>query len=129
NNQTDVIYPERKDVTDAIFEFMLAQESGMLKYKMALNKAAINIYKMKDKITEGAQGSAPGYERSAKGVSDIDFNGEVDQDPASCDSIAGQFLAFYYGGETAGPFQPADPANCPTPLGNMILSYFNNLAD
>lgn len=130
NDQNDVIYSGVKDVTDAIFDFMRAQESGMRKYKMALNKAAIEIYKMKDSITEGAQGSAPGYERAAKGVSDIILtSNDVDQDPESCNSIAGQFLAFYYGGETEGPFQPTDSSGCPVPLGDLILEYFNDVTE
>lgn len=124
NDQTDILFDNPSTVTSTIFEFMRAQESGMRKYKMALNKAAKIIDSQKGLVAGGAQNSRPGYERAARGVSDINMGDpNLDQTPASCNSIAGQFLYFYYGGGVgADPVQ--NEAGCPKPLGTLISEYF-----
>ncbi|MFP5385831.1 MAG: pilus assembly protein TadG-related protein [Bacteriovoracia bacterium] len=127
NDQTDVIYEDEEIVKTAIFDFMRAQRSGITKYRMALNRAALNIWERRSKITSGAQGSVPGYERAAKGVSDIDLNNpDIKQIPQSCNSIAGQFLHFYYGGEIEPGDAPSGGSCDPkATLGNLIREYFS----
>lgn len=128
-DQEDILFENTSTVTSTIFEFMRAQETGMRKYKMALNKAAQIIDSQKNRVAGGAKNSAPGYERAARGVSDINMGDpNLDQNPASCNSIAGQFLFFYYGGGV-GPDQVQNPAGCPKPLGTMISEYFASSAN
>ncbi|WP_408097865.1 Tad domain-containing protein [Peredibacter sp. HCB2-198] len=123
-DQEDILFDNPSTVTSTIFEFMRAQETGMRKYKMSLNKAAQIIDSQKNKVAGGAKNSAPGYERAARGVSDINMGDpNLDQNPGSCNSIAGQFLYFYYGGGV-GPDPVQNEAGCPKPLGTMISEYF-----
>lgn len=123
--QVDVLFKTPAEVVTAIKVFMKVQETGMKKYKMALNKAARSIFKQQDEVSGGAEGSKAGYVRAAAGVSDINFaDASDDQMPGSCKSLAGQFLYFYYGGGT-GDEVPTSPADCPVPLGNLIEEYFN----
>ena len=126
NNQIDLMYNNPQEVLTAITEFMKAQETGLKKYMMSLNKAAIEIWKQKDNVAGGASGSAPGYERAARGVSDINFAGtpSVDQVPASCDSLAGQFLYFFAGNGVISSVTPGNDAGCPKPLGKLLEEYF-----
>ncbi len=125
NNQSDLMYQNSAEVLSAITEFMKAQETGLKKYMMSLNKASIEIYAQKDKVAGGASGSAPGYERAAKGVSDINHTlADVTQVPSSCDSIAGQFL-YYYNGDGVNPsLTPSIDAGCPKPIGALLREYF-----
>ncbi len=130
NDQNDVLFNTPQEVVAAIHDFMRAQESGMIKYKMALNKAAYNVWSQKGKVAGGAVNSGPGYERAARGISDINFSGpeNLTQNPATCNSIAGQFLSFYY--ESVLPGQtPASQAGCPKSLGVLIQEYFAGSAD
>lgn len=125
NDQTDLLFEGPEQVISTIHSFMKAQETGIKKYKMALNRAAITIDKQKDNASTGAVGSKEGYTRAAEGVSDIDFNNvDLDQMPKTCNSIAGQFLYFYYG-DGVGSEVPVSPAGCPKPLGTLISDYFN----
>lgn len=124
-DQVDVLFTNSSDVVSAIKVFMKAQETGIKKYKMALNSAARSIFGQQNEVSQGALNSKEGYIKAANGVSDIDFgNPSNDQMPATCKSIAGQFLYFYYGGGT-GVEVPDSPAGCPKPLGDLILEYFN----
>ena len=124
-DQADLLYGTAEEVVSTIHDFMRAQESGMSKYKKAMNRAAMSIYDQINKLNLGASNSADGYIRAAKGVSDIDFSDPTnyDQDPASCESLAGQFLYFYYG-DNVGSEVPTSSVGCPKPLGSLIREYF-----
>jgi hypothetical protein len=127
NDQTDLLYNTSFEVLSAIFDFMRAQESGMEKYRMSMNKAAINIWNERDRVAGGAEGSKSGYERAAKGVSDIFSTGAPDirAMPQSCSSLSGQFLYFYYGGADVLPSAAPEPSpDCPVPLGDLLRDYF-----
>lgn len=125
SDQVDLLYQGKGEAENAIYEFMRAQLTGMTKYKMSLNRAATSIFQQQFRVAGGAAGSAPGYVRAANGVSDIDFtSGDMNQTPKSCNSLAGQFLAFYYGGPVLDSEAPADNTNCPVPLGTLIQEYF-----
>jgi len=108
---------------------MKAQETGLRKYMMSLNKAAAEIWNQKNLVAGGATGSAPGYERAARGVSDITFldNGATDitQVPKGCESIAGQFLYYYNGNGVNPALTPGDPTGCPKPIGALLQEYFS----
>lgn len=125
NDQTDLLYNSPQEVVTAIHNFMRAQETGMVKYKMALNKAAYNIWNQKNNLAGEAANAAPGFERAARGISDINFSGpmNLDQNPSSCESIAGQFLAFYFD-NVQDSQTPANNAGCPKSLGVLIQEYF-----
>lgn len=125
NDQEDLLYQNQAEVTSSIYEYMIAQQTGMTKYRMSMNRAALNIYQTIP--PGGAEGSRLGYQRAAEGVSDIDFaNNDINQIPKSCKSLAGQFLYFYYGEKVLpGQAPPASP-DCPTPLGTMIEEYFSS---
>ena len=126
SDQTDILFDNAASVTTAIFEFMNNQSSAMDKYRMSLNKAAYTIYSQKFNLAPGAEGAAPGFEKAAKGVSDIDFeNFDIDDIPNSCQSIAGQFLYFYKEGAVSGGSVVTPDPSCPTPLGKLISEYFN----
>ncbi len=125
NDQADLLYLTKNEVEMAIFNFMRAQVTGIRKYKMAMNRAAMEIDRQKTLTAGSAINSAAGYERAAKAVSDIDFtNPDVDQMPASCKSLSGQFLYFYYGGPVSANEAPSDSTNCPKPLGSLFQEYF-----
>jgi uncharacterized protein (UPF0333 family) len=127
NDQQDVLFENASVVETAIFDFMRQQVSGMRKYKMALNRAAMEIHRQSQEVTRGAEGSAEGYMKAAAGVSDIDFASAdaVNDTPKSCTSLAGQFLYFYYGGPVLPGEAPQDPAGCPAPLGILLRQYFS----
>lgn len=130
NDQEDVLYSNSNEVLSSIIEFMKTQESGMMKYRMSMNRAAMSIWSQKDKVAGGAAGSKQGYERAARGVSDLDNYGagaDVTQMPKSCDSLAGQFLYFYYG-QVHGSQAPPESPSCPTPLGVLLEKYFSDAA-
>lgn len=125
NDQEDIIYQNQAEVTQAIYEYMSAQETGMTKYRMSMNKAALNIFNTSP--PSGAEGSAAGYKKAAEGVSDIDFNDEdITQMPKSCSSLAGQFLYFYYGEKVRPDLAPPSSPECPTPLGSLLEEYFSS---
>jgi hypothetical protein len=126
-DQFDVFWKTNQDVVNTIFEFMRAQRSGIDKYRRNLNRGAREVYNMGTRVAGPAAGSAPAYRRSAAGISDIDFtNTDDNQKVGSCNSIAGSFLYFYYG---AGNLFPndyvANPAGCPVPLGDQLVTYFS----
>ena len=123
NDQQDLIFNSSADVTSTIFDYMRTQQAGMTKYRMAMNRAAINIFNTK--VEGAAIGSAPGYEKAAKGVSDIDFKKDVNQMPQSCSSLAGQFLYFYFGEVVEAGQAPAKSEKCPVPLGVLIQEYYS----
>lgn len=128
NDQEDLLYSNSSEVVTSISQYMLTQETGMRKYMMSMNRAAINIWKQRSTVAGGAQGSIPGYERAARGVSDIanlEPTADVNQVPGSCNSLAGQFLYFYYG-QLLPALAPTETPTCPTPLVNLIRTYFNN---
>lgn len=127
--QTDVLFTGPSEVVSTIFEFMRAQESGVNKYRDAMNQAAFASYKMGDQITSAAAGSREAYRKAAESISDIDFSlpnyrGQV---PNSCKSLTGQFLYYYYGdprlfGGSVVRNPSASP--CPNTLGRMLEEYF-----
>ncbi len=129
--QEDVLWKNQDDVIRTIFEFMRGQGSAVRKYKSSLNFAAKAIYDMRNNVAAEAAGSIPGYEKAARGVSDILFTGPAaanigTQQPQSCASLAGQFLHFYYGDTDIGSGQQvANLAGCPQTLGAMLKKYFN----
>lgn len=138
NGQTDILYTNRDEVVTAIEDFMRVQESGLEKYKRALNRAAVTIFNQRDRVAPGAEGSFDGYKRAAAGVSNIaaitavpDGNTStrkltVSTDnlmPTSCESIAGQFLYFFNEGVNPA-LTPADPTGCPSSLRKLLGEYF-----
>jgi hypothetical protein len=128
--QIDLLFSTDDEVVTSIAKYMKNQEQGMLKYRMAMNKAAVNIWLEKDNVAQGAQGSEEGYKSAAKGVSDINFNGagtDLTQMPL-CSSLAGQFLYFYFGQENA-PLAPPDSPGCPKPLGALLREYYSTGAE
>lgn len=141
NGQIDLLFSGGSEVATTISEYMLLQEEGMRKYRMAMNKAALNIWLEKDNVAAEAAGSRQGYIRAAKGVSDIKINNDgsanLNDMPRSCSSLAGQFLYFYYGQEhpqLAPPECPEDPepddppcppSSCPKPLGALLKEYYS----
>jgi len=137
SDQTDVLYTSAQQVITTITDFMRLQQQGIFKYRDSLNMAALTILNQKNFLSNDAQGSALGYEKAAKGVSDIDFSNPTPaavkgQSPKSCDSLSGQFLFFYYGApDTVGDLNlPADFDNsaCPIPLGLMLETFFSSTA-
>lgn len=126
SNQNDVLFNNVSELTSSIYDFMRVQEIGMKKYRLSMNRAAQAIYNQRNNIAAGAEGTAAGYVKAAEGVSDINFTGDIDQLPNSCNSLAGQFLYFYFGGGVAGSEVPKNSANCPKPLGDLLQEYFSS---
>ena len=130
NNQVDLLYETSGDVLTNIIQFMREQESGMVNYVNSLNQAAVQTYRTasSQSATVAAAGAVPGFITAAKGISDIDV-ASTDPDyiatafPKSCNSLAGQFWQFYYGG---GKFnrEVADTAGCPVPIVDLLQAYF-----
>lgn len=129
NGQADVLWSGPGPVVRTIFEFMRTQKSGIDKYRISLNQAARAIFTARPAGV--AEGSIPKYEAAAKGVADINFGiSNNDQMPSSCSSISGQFLYFYYGGSTSPEYVNGitDVSQCPKPLGDLLLQYFESPA-
>ncbi len=129
-DQVDLLWEGPTAVTSTIYEFMRAQKTGMDKYKMALNQAAMTVGRTVPPPT--APGSKPGYVKAGKSISDISFDdpGNLNQDPASCNSLAGQFLYFYYGDRvlSGGGSPVGSNVGCPTSLPENLESYFASTA-
>ncbi len=131
-DQVDLLYESKDELLSSIFGFMRAQQSGIDKYKIALNQGAKAIFDMRNKISGAASGSAESYRQAASGVSDIDFDNPdvVEQIPATCKSLAGQFLYYYYGDAKLFPNDYVqDPTGCPKPLGTLLSEYFSAAAN
>lgn len=130
NNQQDLLFGSADDVLKNIFNFMRQQKSGMDNYVYSLNAAAIQVYKMKDRMSQAAIGSADRYKLAAQKISDIavDDTGLDPESvmPGSCDSLAGQFYDFYYGASDLFPSAIANKATCATPLGELLRTYFSS---
>lgn len=123
-NQADLLYDNVETVISSIENFMRNQETALDKYKQSLNKAAQTIYLQKNELAPEAMGAAPGFETAAKGVSDINFQSfNLNANPGSCQSIAGQFLYFYKADVFTGQIV-GDETGCPEPLGRMLRRYF-----
>jgi hypothetical protein len=126
-NQVDILFQRNTEVVSTISDYMLTQEQGMRKYLMAMNKAALNIWLEKDNVAAEAAGSKQGYESAARGVSDINFSGastNINDRPNTCNSLAGQFLYFYFGGLIPA-LSPVDPTGCPKPLNELLGEYYS----
>lgn len=128
NDQQDLLYNSTNDVLAAITGFLAQQESGIMKYKMALNRAAISVWQQKSKLAGEAVNAGPGFERAARGISDIPSLSAGAaanlQETPTCASIAGQFLAFYAEG-VMGAHTPANNAGCPKSLLSLFQEYFS----
>lgn len=111
---TDVMFKSADDVVATINEFIEQQVPAMTKYRDSLNKVARNIF-----IQDPDR-----YAPAARRISDIDFAGPVEANPQSCDSIAGQFLFYYFG--AGSPLSPAAIAGCPRPLRDSLTAYYNS---
>jgi hypothetical protein len=131
NDQGDVLFRNVNEVKSAIFEFMRAQESGIQKYKRALNSAAKKIYDMSGVVQgKDQEGSAPGYRKAAAGVSNIDFvKYDPDANPQDCTSINGQFLNFYYGHPDLPKLVQNSDTGCAETLPNLLDKYFSASAN
>ena len=128
-DQTDILYANPGEVITTIFNFMRKQEAGVRKYRASLNQAAKAVYLMGGSTASEAANSREKYEAAAAGISDINFNlSDVKNEiPASCKSLAGQFLYFFYGdGPLWGSSGDAvkDTAGCPKTLGSQLTDYF-----
>src|SRR5690606_13889948 len=106
-NIKDVHWQTSAQVISTIRDFMRFQMSVMDKYRTALNQAAKAIYDQRNYVQAAALGSEPAYINAAKGISDIDFTGPMNQNPQSCGSLNGKFRFFYYGSESG-----VSPAGC-----------------
>lgn len=125
NDQQDLLFSNTSDLTSTIFEFMRAQEAGMKKYRLSMNRAAMNIFNTNN-FAAAAQGTKSGYESAARGISDLpDFN-TVEGMPQSCSSLAGQFLNFFFGGLPGVSEVPTDNQGCPTPLSRLLEEYYSS---
>ena len=127
NDQQDLLYNGPGDVLSAITGFLAQQEAGIMKYKMALNRAAISVWQQKNKLAGEAVNAGPGFERAARGISDIPSlsagAGANLQETPTCASIAGQFLAFYAEG-VMGAHTPVNNSGCPKSLLSLFQEYF-----
>jgi hypothetical protein len=128
NNQADVLWSTGDAFVATVFTFIRGQKSAIDKYKAALNQAANTIYNTTG--SSDAQGAQEGYRKAARGVSDIAFGpGDVSQlQPASCSSLAGSFLQFYYGDRDLGNKQVDNITGCAPTLGDLLRSYFGTAA-
>ncbi len=125
NGQIDLLFSQASEVTETIEDYIEKQKYGMRKYLKAMNKAALNIWL--ERPAAEAEGSKQGYERAARGVSDINFSDastNIDAQPKSCESLAGQFLYFYFG-EVDTDLVPLDPTGCPVPLIKLLEQYYS----
>ncbi|MFA5583192.1 MAG: Tad domain-containing protein [Bacteriovoracaceae bacterium] len=117
----DVHWNTSAQVVSAIRDFMRFQMSGMDKYRNALNQAAKAIYDQRNYVQAAALGSEPAYINAAKGISDIDFTGPMNQNPQSCGSLNGKFRFFYYGSESG-----VNPSGCTfEPIEILLDKYFS----
>jgi hypothetical protein len=116
----DAAYRNQADVVKAFRDFMLAQQPAMEKYLRTMNQVAYKIYSDKPDL----------YAEAARRISDFDFTtpptaSGTPASPRSCQSIAGQFLFYYFG--AGGPLTPP-PANCPKPLIESLEKFISDIS-
>lgn len=111
----DTMFKNEDDVVATIYEFITQQEPAMKKYRDSLNRVAQAIFTQ----------NPDRYRPAAEKISDINFTGPVDgQNPASCKSIAGQFLFYYFG--SGGNLSPTQLQGCPRPLKETLRAYYSS---
>ena len=135
-NHQDVLYASASDVLTNVMNFMRTQKSAMDNYRRSLNQAAIQTWKTGTAdASEAAGGAAVMYKQAAERISDIGLTDANINDaeyfkeakPKTCDSLAGQFLYFYYGHGDLFPDIVENPGDsCPVPLAELLQSYFAN---
>ncbi len=124
SQQKDILYKNPTDVVKVVNDYMAAQKPAIDKYREALNKAAQAVYAMRNSNSSDA--SDIPYLKAADGISDLGFvAGTADGVdpktgvPKTCQSMLGQFLAFYLGSSGV-----LDNSGCPVSLGEQIGTYF-----
>jgi Putative Flp pilus-assembly TadE/G-like len=128
---SELLFKDESEVVSTIASFMREQETGIKKYKVAMNKAAIEVFKQKALSSQAAGGAAEGYETAARGISDLeqnDFNTEnADANPKSCASLLGNFLSFYWSPPVgpAGGVEAPTGAGCPDSLHLLLQTYYS----
>jgi len=136
----DLLY--RQDTLfSTIKEYLLTQESGIKKYMIAMNVAADAINKQSQMLNLSAQGAQMGFKAAGEGVSDINLpppgiDFDKNQVPKTCDSILGNFLNFYYGGDVGiptgllnGQSPPTDGTRpCSKSLGDQLKEFYTTNA-
>jgi hypothetical protein len=130
SDQEDILYENNDMITRTFSKFMKEQEKGIQYYIYALNRAAQFIYKISNSniLASNALGSSQAYVKSANTISDIDFTDPNPQQKmiGSCNSLAGQFLYFYYGNTVSTNMEVKTvDANCPRTLINLISEYYS----
>jgi hypothetical protein len=132
NDQVDVLFENSNQVKSAIFDLMRFQEMGLKKYLAGLNLAAKSLYDESSRVTGTQAGTAVGYKTAAAKISDVaNFLAPqkdiMEMRPMSCDSMAGQFMHFYYGHPDLRLGMEPDPTpDCPLTLGKQLEDYFSS---
>lgn len=111
----DAMYKGADEVVTAIIDFIKVQEGAMKKYRDSMNKVALSIYS-----------TDPGlYKSAAERISDFNFAGDpTNSNPQSCRSIAGQFLAYYFGDKST-QVKTINAEGCPRSLAESLRLYYN----
>lgn len=122
----EILYKTPSEILSAISEFMVQQETGILKYRNSMNAAA---KKVKEQVAmQSSAVKAADYTKAAAGISDIwKSSGAEGVNPKSCSSLTGAFMAFFYGAPFTAPtsLQPLPTgADCPDALGKQLQEYF-----
>lgn len=111
----DVLFRGPQDVVATIGEYIKQQEPAMRKYRNSLNRVAQSIF---------AQNPTE-YAPAANRISNINFSESADTaNPTNCDSIAGQFLYYYFGGEDTSLGPPQGTTGCPRSLRQSLEAYY-----
>jgi len=143
SNQKDILYETNSVVVQTIADLMRQQKAGMLNYIGALNIAAVEAYKTSLSGSAAAVGAQPLFEKSAKGISDIDVvalsapgitpQQIIDTFPNSCAGLASTFWHFYFGAPVFNFPDKAftDLSDCPSTdstLLSLLQKYYDSSA-
>ena len=116
----DALYSDISTIVSTYDNYILAQDMAIKKYVVAMNHAA----KAMSQLTSSDDGTAVALD-AASAFSDIDFAGAPETEKPSCASLAGKFAYFYQGQN----LHVKSGAVCPTPMKDIIKSYWSNNAD
>lgn len=110
----DTMFKSADQVVATINDFIDQQIPAMTKYRNSLNRVAQNIFIQ----------NPDRYRTAAQRISDINFTGSaITENPQSCNSIAGQFLYYYFGENSS--LTPSNTSGCPRSLKQTLTEYYS----
>lgn len=117
-----VLFQDAAQVTDTIKDYIIALAPSIQKFRDSMKQVA-------EKISTAGTGSGSDealYTGAAQIVYDSNSGAALAENPYSCKSITGYFLAFFVDGIGGSLLSPQDLQGCPFSLYRSIEKYYSN---